>query len=246
MSGLFDNAIDSLKVGIRFYLYEKIDTAHKHAILNIFHSIELFLKEKLYRVNPLFIYKNIDKPITDDSLTIGLEEIFARFRNMGIILKEESILRNLRRRRNRIEHHRFEADESHFFIIGKSLKFLYYFLPEHLECSLEDIIDEKMYRNAREIILKYEERLAEAEKEVAERTTPRTKDDLCEPTESAICPECGNHTVVTGTERGNFCFFCLKEVELVKCDWCGEYFSPQEMTDYDMCYDYFQDRIRRW
>ncbi|MBU1626672.1 hypothetical protein KKB18_04815, partial [bacterium] len=85
MSDLFDNAIDSLKVGIEFYLQEN----YKHAILNIYHSIELFLKEKLFIINPILIYKNIDKPINDDSLTVSLNDILSRFSNLSICLEKE-------------------------------------------------------------------------------------------------------------------------------------------------------------
>ena len=248
MGDLFDNAIDSLEVDIRFYIYGEFETAHKHAILNIFHSIELSLKEKLHRIHPLFIYKNIDRPITEDSQTVSLDEILARYNNLGISLdhKQIGILKNLQARRNRIEHHRFEPDDSHFYVIGKSLKFLYYFLPDHLDCSLEDFLDEDIYRKSRELILEYEERLEEAEKEVEERTTPKTKDDLCEPTDSAICPECGNETVVIGTERGDFCFFCMEEVDLVQCEWCGGYFSPGELNEFDMCGPCYKERLRKF
>ncbi len=248
MSDLFDNAIDSLEFGIRVYLYGEYETAHKHAILNVFHSIELFLKEKLFRVHPVLIYRNIDSPISDDSLTVGLKEILLRFKNIGIVLdtKQEKILRDLQRRRNRIEHHKFEPDDSHYHIIGKSLKFLYYFLPEHLESSLEEHLEEDLFRQARESILKYEERLSEAEQEIDQRTTPKTKDDLCDPTDSASCPECFNHTVVIGTERGDFCFFCHEEVDMTQCDWCSGYFGSREINDFGMCDDCFTERSNKW
>jgi len=247
MSAIFDNAIDSLKVGIKFYLDETFPTAHKHAIISIFHSIELFLKEKLYRTHPLFIYKNIDIPISDNSQTVGLKEIIVRLSNLDTPLdpKQEKILKELQRKRNRIEHHRFEAEDSDFHIIGKALKFLYYFLPAQLHCSLEEHLDDELYRNVREVILEYDERLAEAEREVNERTTPKTKDDLASPTYSAFCPECDNHTVVIETEKGDFCFFCLQEVSMAQCNWCGGYFSTNEVSDFNMCNDCFADQVRK-
>lgn len=209
MNPLFENAIDSLVLGVNFYVEKPIANPYKHSILNIFHSIELFLKEGLYRVHPILIFKNIDKPIHDDSLTVGLKEILARFRNLKINLdkKDQDIIVELQKRRNKIEHHHYSEDESDFYIIGKSLRFIYFFLPNHLGEKLESFLDEKLYSKVREIILKYEERLREAEEEVSKLTTPRTKDDLCDPVDSALCPECCNYTVVIGTERGNYCFF---------------------------------------
>jgi hypothetical protein len=54
---LLENAIDSLQVGIAFYTNQKMDTANKHAILNIFHSIELLLKEGLKNIDPRHIFR---------------------------------------------------------------------------------------------------------------------------------------------------------------------------------------------
>lgn len=248
MSDLFDNAIDSLEFGIRVYLYGEYETAHKHAILNVFHSIELFLKEKLFRIHPILIYKRIDAPINDDSLTVGLREILVRYKNLSISLdeKQEIILRDLQRRRNKIEHYKFEPDDSHFYIIGKSLKFLYDFLPDHLETTLEEHLEEDIFREVRNKILEYEEKLSEAEKEVDRRTAPKTKDDLSDPTYSADCPECGNHSVVVGTERGDFCFFCFEEVSLEQCDCCDGYFPPHEINDLGLCGDCYTEKLRKW
>jgi hypothetical protein len=237
MSDIFDNAIDSLRMGIGYYLHGEFETAYKHSILYIFHSIELLLKEKLYRVNPILIYKNIDKPITDDSITVSLKEILPRFRNLSISLDEvhKNILNDLQRRRNKIEHHKFEKDDSHFYVIGKSLKFLYYFLPEHLNTNLEDHLDNDVFPKVRDIILQYNEKLAEAEEEIKKRTTPKSKDDLCNPTCSGDCPICGNHSVVIGTERGDFCFFCHTKVSMKECDFCGAYFGSESINELGMC-----------
>lgn len=247
MNPLFENAIDSLVLGVNFYVEKPIANPYKHSILNIFHSIELFLKEGLYRVHPILISKNIDKPIHDDTLTVGLKEILARFRNLKINLdkKDQDIIVELQKRRNTIEHHHYSEDESDFYIIGKSLRFIYFFLPNHLGEKLESFLDEKLYSKVREIILKYEERLREAEEEVSKLTTPRTKDDLCDPVDSALCPECCNYTVVIGTERGNYCFFCRKEQELSQCEWCSGYFPKEEINEFDMCDDCLTERLEK-
>ena len=91
MSALPTNAIDSLEVGIRTYLEKPYPTSTKHAIRNIFHAVELLLKERLVRAHPLLIYKNIDSTITDNSSTVGLDEMFSRFRNLNIDLKKRTL-----------------------------------------------------------------------------------------------------------------------------------------------------------
>jgi hypothetical protein len=100
LNPLFENAIDSLTIGIDFLCNSKLPTAPKHSILNVYHSIELLLKEKLFRINPILIYKDIDKVVTDDSFTIGLDNIFTRFHNVGIILtkKDIHVLTDLKKR----------------------------------------------------------------------------------------------------------------------------------------------------
>ena len=224
-SPLFENAIDSLEFGIRTFLYGEYDTAPKHAILNVFHSIELLLKELLHRAHPLLIYKNIDRPITDDSLTVSLNEIFERLSNLRIALspKEISIIKDLQRRRNRIEHHRFEKDDSHKYVVGKALRFIYYFLQDHLETSLEEQLSEDdLYQEAREAILSYEELLKEAEREIQSHLAIMTKDDFDVPRESFACPECGHMTVLIGTDMGDFCFYCHSEVDMEQCIICGQ------------------------
>lgn len=42
-------------------------SSRKHAIMTVFHAMELMLKEQLARTNPILIYKNIDTKITDDA-----------------------------------------------------------------------------------------------------------------------------------------------------------------------------------
>ena len=55
-----------LRIGMEFFLKEDGYSSRKHAILTVFHAIELLLKERLAQTNPILIYKNIDAKITDD------------------------------------------------------------------------------------------------------------------------------------------------------------------------------------
>jgi hypothetical protein len=63
ISPIFENAIDSLSIGMEFSQRESSYSSYKHAILTVFHAIELLLKEQLHRTNPVLIYKNIDKKV---------------------------------------------------------------------------------------------------------------------------------------------------------------------------------------
>ena len=247
MNPLLENAIDSLVLGIGFYINEDIDRPHKHSILTIFHSIELLLKERLYRENKIFIYKNIDTPINDNSLTVGMKDIFGRFKNLGVNLDtdDRKTIEELQKRRNRIEHHHYNEDENDSLVIGKSLRFVYFFMKKHLDDTLESHLDNETYNKVREIILKYEERLEEAKQVVNKLTTPVTKDDLCGMPSSANCPECGHDTVVIGGEKNNYCYFCLEEQDISPCDSCDWYFPSDELNDLNHCDDCYTDLVNR-
>jgi hypothetical protein len=91
---------------MQFFLKEKDYSSRKHAILTIFHSIELFLKEYLYRNNQILIYKNIDAKISEESITVGIKDILVRLENLNLGLPkyQQLVIEKIQKRRNRIEH----------------------------------------------------------------------------------------------------------------------------------------------
>jgi hypothetical protein len=243
MNPLFENALDSLRVGIDFLCNSRLPTAPKHSILNVYHSIELLLKEKLYRINPILIYRDIDLAISDDSFTIGLKQILARFRNVGIDLSEKDtkVLRDLQGRRNRIEHHAFKDDKSHQYVVGKAVRFIMSFMEDHLKCTLEEHVDPVLYSRLREIVLTYEERLREANEHISSRKH-RSKGDC----NIAICPDCSNETVLDDPEKGIFCFFCYSPAGMAECKCCGELVPIGDLDELDNCSDCLDYRISRF
>jgi hypothetical protein len=84
MSVIYENAVDSLRIGMEYFLKERNYSSRKHAILTVFHAIELLLKERLAQTNPILIYKNIDVKITDDAQTVGIREALTRLENLGL------------------------------------------------------------------------------------------------------------------------------------------------------------------
>ena len=89
VSEIYENAVDSLRIGMESFLKERNYSSRKHAILTLFHSTELLLRELLHRTHPLLIYKNIDAKITDDALTVGIKDILVRLDNLGLGLPKE-------------------------------------------------------------------------------------------------------------------------------------------------------------
>lgn len=246
MSEILDNALDSVRMGLRHYLDAELETRDKWAVLEFFHAIELLLKERLHREHPLLIYRNLDKPIGDDAQTVGLQEILGRFANVGVEIPDEyrKILVDLQRRRNRIEHHRFAPDPSHRQVLGEALKFINYFLEEHLGEDFEDHVPSELFREAKELILSYETllRRAEAALEAARsRFDPKERSLL----DTGTCPECGNTTVLVGTGDENVCYFCERPVVVSQCQECGEYFPPDDLLGAGICHGCFSYKVSR-
>lgn len=247
MNPIFENAVDSLKAGIEFYLFGKEGRPIKFAILSVYQCVELFLKEKLYRFHPLLIYRNIDKPIDDDSQTVGVSETLGRLSNLGVKLTKEetSDIITLQKQRNRIEHHRFERDAAHPEMVGQALKFLYNFLPKHLETTLEEHLTADEFRKVRSLILSYDELLAEAEREVESQTAKVSKGDAIRDAHQIECPECGHFTLVVNSDRGDFCFFCHSEQEVEQCSHCGEYYPAYQLEGVGICEACFHEIINK-
>jgi hypothetical protein len=161
-SDIYRNAVDSLKIGMEFFLKADEDnySSRKHAILTLFHSIELFLKEFLFRENPILIYKNIDAKITEDSLTVGIKDILTRLDNLqhSIPADEKAIIEKIQARRNRIEHHRYDHKEEDTTVIAESLKFIMYFVEFWLEAKVDTEIGPELLARIQRIIFSYNER----------------------------------------------------------------------------------------
>jgi hypothetical protein len=159
LSEIYENAVDSLRIGIEFFLRERSYSSRKHAILTLFHSIELFLKEHLFQTNPILIYKNIDAKITDDALTVGIKDILVRFENIGIGLPKDqfSIIEKIQKRRNRIEHHRYDHKEDDDLIIAESFKFILFFVDDVLKKKLDSDIDANLLRKIHRTVFEHDE-----------------------------------------------------------------------------------------
>ena len=238
MSEILDNALDSLRMGLKHYLDPDLETSDKWAILELFHSIELLLKERLYEEHPLLIYRSVDKPVTDDAQTVGLAEALARFQNLDVELPAEhvTILRDLQRRRNRIEHHRFIPDADHQRVLGKALKFIGYFLEEHLGQNLKDHLPSELFHQAKELMVEYDSLVSSAQSEIETIFSrclldPKNYPDLS----IGTCPECGNRTVLVGYGDRNKCYFCDEPVIVKLCEYCGEHLPEDDFAGSGIC-----------
>lgn len=237
MRHIYDNAVDSLRVGMSFYLDQKNSSSNKHAILTLFHSIELFLKEYLYRVNPILIYKNIDKIITNESYTVGIVDIFIRLENLklGIPKSQKDIIKKIQLRRNLIEHHRYDTNIEDVDIISESLNFILFFTEFCLDEKLEQDIDARMLSVIQSMVFSYQERYSLARHRMDEWLHARwpdwDSDEIDMPDEfegTHQCPNCRQEWLAIDEVEASSCFWCNTTVDAVLCDECGEVYVKSD------------------
>lgn len=237
-SPIYENAIDSLRIGMEFFLKEDGYSSRKHAILTIFHAIELLLKERLAQTNPILIYKNIDARITDDAMTVGVREALTRLENLGLGIpdEEKKTIENIQRIRNRIEHHRYDHNEKEDDVtIAASLKFILFFVEFVFERKLDDKIDPKILRDINRRVFEYNESHGMTEYRLnqwAKKEWPNwneKEEDLPEEFGGTLrCPECRQDWLVMGYHDKPVCFWCNTTVDAHCCEDCGEVFIVGE------------------
>ncbi|OGV67096.1 MAG: hypothetical protein A2498_01790 [Lentisphaerae bacterium RIFOXYC12_FULL_60_16] len=235
---IFDNAVDSLEHGLRLYQDGNYPNAHKHAILAVYQAVELFLKDALYRINPVLIYADIDKQVRDDSRTVGFKDAVVRLENLNVHIATESkqSIERLQKRRNVIEHLEYKPSDNDRSRMADAIKVLYDFVPQYLkDGELADYIDDDLWRELQVFILDYEKLVAEAQTQVDELTTVPPGDYGPEVVE---CPQCGNATlVIGGRNSGDYCFFCRRTLPMAQCCDCSEYYPAEMLKEVSRCPD---------
>jgi hypothetical protein len=230
VSEIYQNAVDSLRIGMEFFLKEKNYSSRKHAILTLFHAIELFLKEYLHRTNHILIYKNIDAKITETSYTVGIKDILVRLENLNLGLPEEfrPVIEKIQGRRNRIEHHRYDHKEEDESIIAESLQFILFFVDKFLEKKLESDIRDDLLREIQSLVFAHDElrflamdRLDRWMKETWKDWDEQITDSPDEFSGTLDCPICRQSYLVIGYHEKPFCFHCNTSVDAEECENCG-------------------------
>jgi hypothetical protein len=190
--------------------------------LTLFHSIELFLKEYLFRQNSILIYKNIDAKITEDSLTVSIKDILTRLDNLhhSIPASEKAIIEKIQARRNRIEHHRYDHKEEDETVIAESLKFIMYFVEFWLEANLGTEISPELLAKIQRIIFSYSEREGLAEyrlKQWMKKHWPDWDEEQSDYPEEFE----GTHDCPIFEQGEVFCFHCNSPIDAAVCENCG-------------------------
>ena len=234
MSTIYENAVDLLRIGFQFFKQERSYSTRKHAILTVFHAIELFFKERLFRTNPILIYKDIDVRVTEDALTVSVREALIRLENIGLKLPKDQIeaVERIQKIRNRIEHHRYDHNEKEDeLVIGEALKLALYFVEFVLGKRLGDDIGTELFAEMQRRVFDYDELRTLADMRLEEwmkREWPEwnpEKEDIPEEFGGTLdCPACRQSYFVIGYHERPFCFHCNATVEGAACEAGGSSF----------------------
>jgi hypothetical protein len=142
---LLNNAKDSLRQAVELLAFEEIgsDNARlKHAITASAHSIELLLKERLRRINPAFVWENVDKYPSLNARTVTGATAISRLKsvdNVKFSADDERNLESLRKTRNAIEHYEWKTSQKEAkVIVGNALSFAFAFARDELAINLEN------------------------------------------------------------------------------------------------------------
>jgi len=197
------NAADSLRQAVEILALKESGTDHgrlKHAIINSAHCVELLLKERLRRINPAFVWENIDRYPSLEARTVTVDTAISRLKAIGRITispDDERTLKSLRTTRNAIEHYEWHASEKEArVIVGNALSFAFGFARDELAVDLADsfkqddtltMLRDELYEFARIHGARLEARLQ------AKGEYPQ------------CCDECGELTVPM---RGGSCELC--------------------------------------
>jgi transcription elongation factor Elf1 len=128
--------------------------------------------------------------------------------------------------------------------LGEALKFIVYFLEDHLGEDVQDHLPAELFSRVKELIFEYEElmRRAKASMQAAcNQFRPKEQSLL----ETGECPECGNETVLIGATDEPYCHFCQETVSVRRCQECGQYLPEHAIMWADMCHDCFSYKINR-
>ncbi|MBG1266961.1 TraR/DksA C4-type zinc finger protein [Nostoc sp. WHI] len=222
--GLKENALDSLVHAVEHLLADEKDTDLKYTVLHVFHAAELFLKARLAAINYDLIYTDSKKTGEDDH-TITINKAKERLKNNGVILSRQDLdnLEELRKVRNRIEHHRITGSRKDIEqYVGRAMDFLDIFLRKELKINLKDALDQldedgSTYKALSLAWFSYIRRMAEEGGITQHRRSKEGYDFF-------ICEECGEEAIAfpdpTLEDGTVHCFSCQSRYSVDFCLRC--------------------------
>jgi predicted RNA-binding Zn-ribbon protein involved in translation (DUF1610 family) len=207
-STILSSAKEFLIEALQNHSDKKLNFAIVHSVT----AAELVLKERLARIHPTLISKNIDSKDLIREQTVSLSNLPQRLKNLGITLpsKEANLIRTFADWRNQIVHHMPSFDSKTAKLqLPQLLDFISVFLRRELETPLETFLPKQLYKTANGLLQEWE-RVASTAREIAK------KEGNVLPN---ACPDCGATEVL-----------CLQDDKKVHCHLCSS-----RQYHYDHC-----------
>jgi len=207
------------------------------AILHAVTAAELVLKERLARIHPTLIFKNIDARSFRGEQTIPLSKLPQRLGNLGVQVdpNEAELIATFGEWRNQIVHHMPSFDKKAAQRqLPRLLDFLAVFLRRELDTPLEDFLPKSLYKTASALLREWER--------VVKKATDQAQSEGSVLSEA--CPDCGTARVLcVRDEKRVFCHLCSSHhYHYDRCTQCGRQtvirFSSFNAENYcDRCID---------
>lgn len=224
---LIENALDSLEHAIEHLtLTEDMKIRDfKRAILDLSHVAELLFKERLTLIHPAFVFSNVDKYPSKNAFTVSAGEALKRLQDIGEIHFDEEdkvALKNIREKRNEIEHYTFEISEKEAkVLIGNILAFIFKFSLDELDLNWADRrLNDKTWIKLNEYSEFYQ-----AQRNVVLKMLQNS--DIA----TQECPMCHSETFDTESER---CLLCGHNEELFDCERCKSRYLNSDVLNIDI------------
>jgi hypothetical protein len=160
------------------------DRKRNFAILHAVTATELVLKERLSKIHPTLIYRNIDAAGFQNVLTLSLANLPQRLINFGVRMerKEIRLISTFAKWRNQIVHHMPLFDErAADKQFPRLLDFLVVFMRRELNTPLEEFLPKSLYKTALTLLKEWGRVTQEAELEAQAEGSVL----------SESCPDCG-------------------------------------------------------
>lgn len=210
---LLENARDSLHHAVEHIAHDGIDDVGniKRAIIDVFHATELLLKERLYRINPALVCRDIDSPTLRYSKTVNVYVALNRLRNLDnrpLLRRMSPTIMRCKEIRNDIVHYKFTVKVFEAkAILGKMLSLIFLFSKKVLNVDMET----ELRSNEKWLTLVDMADFWKAHKDAVEKDLIKKKAKVKK------CPYCEANTFDLGSGS---CALCGHDDTLINCYYC--------------------------
>lgn len=211
--GLLENGLDFIVNSLGSILNDYKETEFKYSILHIVDGTELIIKEILKNEHWSLLFENLDKANREslengDFSSVKFDSSIERLENICNIKlepKEKSILYQLRKRRNKIQHFEFkENKESIKSLIANALIFLLKLINQNINIDESSIESQMLYKELSKKSNEFEIFTQHVLKKHKEQLDAYGKEGKM----ILNCPKCFQQTFIIANEEDPKCLFC--------------------------------------